>query len=626
MRTKMKNKIVAFMLMMACGTASAGMASIISDVQLSENVYAYAETEENVVSNADWSVNASAYESITAMVDGANIKLNVQSAAREVEFTTGTYDLKEGVQVNYSFESISGCTWGTQLQVYAGDRTTGKCVAYILYGDSGYKFVGNNVYDTSGGQYFLPEQGSGAGEHSFGFKLVDGELKVVHNGYESMDRMGSSGKLDLKLAYDGEVNTYFTFVFRAENGMNSLATEMTLKPSTEFKGEKPIVPPVEDGERQFIATNDDYPIAENGEVSYNGKSSFISSTNEDLTEGVSFDFEIVSWNSTNDDWANYITFDYDGIELMCVGLNAPGSSSTSGAGIVVIGSVWNGVNLSNHQITDIPIIGKHHIFMKVYDNRFVFVWNGQEFSFDRTTSQTLNKDYSNGRVSMNLALTGQTLILEGYQPGNSVAEIAGFKIDGVEFAGYSSDINEYNVELPYGTQYPTISIISSDAYSLYKISTIENGWNITIMSEDGTSSKTVKVLWHVSDRLIGTTALLRNIKINGKMLSGFNKNTFDYEVKYDGDEIAVVTASEVADSYAVVTVVQATEIYGRAIITVVSEDGQTTNTYTVTFVKPDTQDQSGDSCNNGCKGSVGGFAISGLAIAAIALLKKKNDE
>ena len=82
--------------------------------------------------------------------------------------------------------------------------------------------------------------------------------------------------------------------------------------------------------------------------------------------------------------------------------------------------------------------------------------------------------------------------------------------------------------------------------------------------------------------LTDTTVALSDIKVNGSSLSGFAPGVHEYNMTTPVGAVPQVSATA-ADTASQVTIVQAAELPGKAVITVVSSDGSKQSTYTVNF-------------------------------------------
>lgn len=104
---------------------------------------------------------------------------------------------------------------------------------------------------------------------------------------------------------------------------------------------------------------------------------------------------------------------------------------------------------------------------------------------------------------------------------------------------------------------------------------------ITVKAEDGSSESTYLIQF-VSKQ--SNNAKLAGIEVNGSPLQGFNPLLDNYNVSlpYGTTDVPVVAASKQEDAQTV-TIQQATSVNGKAVITVVAQDGTTKQVYTLNF-------------------------------------------
>lgn len=96
-------------------------------------------------------------------------------------------------------------------------------------------------------------------------------------------------------------------------------------------------------------------------------------------------------------------------------------------------------------------------------------------------------------------------------------------------------------------------------------------------------NQTAEMLLNVVERIPGGSADAEEIAVNGVPLENFDPQQLNYEVSLPTDSAVPVISAVPEDSYADVTVSQAAGLPGTGKITIVSEDGESRNTYSIKF-------------------------------------------
>ncbi|MFI3296787.1 MAG: hypothetical protein R3Y59_04050 [bacterium] len=152
-------------------------------------------------------------------------------------------------------------------------------------------------------------------------------------------------------------------------------------------------------------------------------------------------------------------------------------------------------------------------------------------------------------------------------------------------SAFDADVRQYTITLPVGSRmpYPTIGWVESHYLQTITSTTDEDTGSVTITvtPEDTAFIDTYQVDFIV---LKSENDTLSMIAIDEVDLQGFSPSIFDYTVDLPATttEVPVVEA-EAGDQWQTVGVTQADSVNGKAVIDVVAEDAQFSNTYTIQF-------------------------------------------
>jgi len=183
--------------------------------------------------------------------------------------------------------------------------------------------------------------------------------------------------------------------------------------------------------------------------------------------------------------------------------------------------------------------------------------------------------------------TAQQVVITGTGPVYSKdASLAALMVDGQLIAGFAPNVFEYYVTLPSGTtEVPEVSAIASDSKANVKITqaATANGVAVVVVTaEDGITRNTYSVYFNVAS---SNDATLKEIKVNGADISGFDPGVYAYTVKLPyGTTVVPVVSAAANDINAIITVTQAGSVTGTATIRVVAADGITEQIYIVKFI------------------------------------------
>lgn len=171
----------------------------------------------------------------------------------------------------------------------------------------------------------------------------------------------------------------------------------------------------------------------------------------------------------------------------------------------------------------------------------------------------------------------------GDPPISSDATLSDLTVNSVTVDGFSPDIYYYEVPIPTGDPLPITGATAADPMAIVNITqavAVPGQSSVLVTAEDGTTQLTYTIDFYIA----GNDATLSDLTVDGTTIPGFAPDVFSYDYSVaTGDPIPVVGAT-LADPLATMTINQATALPGAATVVVISEDGLTTNTYTVNFL------------------------------------------
>ena len=202
--------------------------------------------------------------------------------------------------------------------------------------------------------------------------------------------------------------------------------------------------------------------------------------------------------------------------------------------------------------------------------------------------QTIEQTQNENVVSIKVVAengTERTYTIEFIILHSSNADLAGLYIDYELVEGFNPELTEYSYVLPYGTtEMPVVEYEAGDIWQTITATPCElNGdYIINVLAEDGVSSKTYTIHFSVAK---STNALLSSILVAEEEIKNFDAEVFEYTYSLPYGETVVPAVSYVKTMETqVVTLVEATSVNDVTTITVVAEDGVTTNVYTINWV------------------------------------------
>ncbi len=205
----------------------------------------------------------------------------------------------------------------------------------------------------------------------------------------------------------------------------------------------------------------------------------------------------------------------------------------------------------------------HLVVSQLSSNQIVAVWE------EASTDIYMQNIYTDGSI--------------GDPPISTDATLSDLTVNGNTVEGFSPDIYNYNVPIPTGAplpitgatpNFPAATMVITQAVS------VPGQSNVLVTAEDGITQLTYTIDFYVA----GTDATLSDLTVDNVTIPGFDPNIFSYDYQVaTGDPIPFVDATT-TDPMATMIINQATALPGSATVVVTSEDGLTTNTYTVNFL------------------------------------------
>ena len=168
---------------------------------------------------------------------------------------------------------------------------------------------------------------------------------------------------------------------------------------------------------------------------------------------------------------------------------------------------------------------------------------------------------------------------------SSNADLAGLYVDYKLIEGFDPAITEYSYILPYGTtEMPVVEYEAGDMWQTFDVleeGSINGDYVVRVNAEDGETTKSYTIHFSVAK---SNNALLASILVGEDVIPNFDAEVFEYTYYLPYGETAIPAVSYVkAMESQVVTQVNATSVNEATTITVVAEDGETTNVYTINW-------------------------------------------
>ena len=201
--------------------------------------------------------------------------------------------------------------------------------------------------------------------------------------------------------------------------------------------------------------------------------------------------------------------------------------------------------------------------------------------------QTIEQTVNENTVSISVVAedgSKRTYTVEFVILHSSNADLAAIYVDYELVEGFDPAVAEYNYVLPYGTtEMPVVEYEAGDMWQTITTTPCDlNGdYIINVLAEDGVASKTYTIHFSVAK---SNNALLASILVGEEIIPNFDAEVFEYTYYLPYGETAVPAVNyEKAVKEQVVTLVEATSVKEVTTITVVAEDGVTSNVYTINW-------------------------------------------
>ncbi len=206
----------------------------------------------------------------------------------------------------------------------------------------------------------------------------------------------------------------------------------------------------------------------------------------------------------------------------------------------------------------------HTISSKLYSNQMIVVW--EEGSASDIYMQNI---YTDGSM--------------GDPPISDDATLSDLTVNSTTVEGFSPDVYNYNMPIPTGDPLPITDATTSFPLAtkvITQATSVPGQSTVLVTAEDGTTQLTYVIDFYVA----GTDATISDLTVDGTTIPGFAPDIFNYDYSVaTGDPIPVLGATA-SDPLATMTINQATALPGAGTVVVTSEDGITTNTYTVNYL------------------------------------------
>ena len=227
--------------------------------------------------------------------------------------------------------------------------------------------------------------------------------------------------------------------------------------------------------------------------------------------------------------------------------------------------------------------------------------DGEFFSYTNTANAVEEKTVTGLKAGQWYAMCGGSsqvyitkMTFTAEAPAISTdATLKDLQIDGTTIEGFAPNKTDYTYSVPASaTAAPVITATKNDSKAADPVivqPALPTPGNPTtgtvkVTAEDQTTALTYTITFTRAE--LSHDATLKDIKVDGKSISGFSPTTLSYnvDIPFSQTAIPVVTAT-VNNNGAKAVVTQATAIEGTATIVVTAEDNTATQTYTLNFHK-----------------------------------------
>jgi hypothetical protein len=168
------------------------------------------------------------------------------------------------------------------------------------------------------------------------------------------------------------------------------------------------------------------------------------------------------------------------------------------------------------------------------------------------------------------------------------ATLSGIKVGTTAVTGFNKNVYKYGFELPFGsTTVPTVTATTTDPNANAVVTqpvSVNDSAVVLVTAADGVTTLTYKVGFTVAKNNDATLSLI-TVSI-GELSPAFDKNVTSYSVLLPEGATTVPTITGTpTDANAKGVVTPATSLSGTTTITVTAEDGITTLTYSIKFIR-----------------------------------------
>lgn len=159
-------------------------------------------------------------------------------------------------------------------------------------------------------------------------------------------------------------------------------------------------------------------------------------------------------------------------------------------------------------------------------------------------------------------------------------------VDNVTVPGFSPNVFDYVYEYPFGTTVvPTVdAVVNAPFFSSLTITqapTLTDSATVVVVAEDTNYSATYTV--HFEEGPADSNSYLSDLLVDGNSIASFDSTVMSYTINLPFGTTPVVPVTWVTSStLATATIVNATSYPGASVVTVVAQDGSTSE-YTVNF-------------------------------------------
>ncbi|MDR0833496.1 MAG: hypothetical protein LBN93_04825 [Candidatus Symbiothrix sp.] len=172
---------------------------------------------------------------------------------------------------------------------------------------------------------------------------------------------------------------------------------------------------------------------------------------------------------------------------------------------------------------------------------------------------------------------------------NDDATLSDLQYDGATVDGFDPAIDEYEIELPYGSAMPEagdVTAVPTDGNASVGTpertsDTFPTDITVLVIAEDETATQTYTI--HFTEKAASTDVSLQSLKVNGNTVTLVPEQLeYTVDVPYTTTEVPAVEV-ETTDANATVNIIPATDLTAQTSVEVTAEDGTTKATYLIGF-------------------------------------------